>query len=374
MYISTIVPLYKGKKYINQIISQLEECQKQLPDGVNLELIFSNDDPQEVVELSSIQTNLDVVVLNTDVNCGIHGARVKGLKNAKGQYVLFLDQDDRIASNYFQSQLTKLGMADAIVCACIHDKRLCYNEFKPIKSVVLKDKMIGEQNYIVSPGQVLIRKDAIPEAWTKYVLKTNGADDWFLWILLFSQNKKIEINEEVLYEHVLEQNNASSNTWRMYNSIIEILQIVTKNNLLPQPEIEMLQHAIHNILRMYLNDLDKMKKQFQICNRWLEKIYEKQELWDRLFNQGIHSVAIYGCNGIARNLKSAMEAQGFKVSYYIDRNANYLNEDKPVYSLKDKLNPVDLIIVALVQDEENIQSELSRIGFSRVLTISEIMN
>lgn len=374
MYISIIAPLYKGEKYIIQMVSQLEECQKQLTDEVKLELVLSNDDPREPIDLSNVQSDLDIVVLNSNVNSGIHGARVRGLQKSKGQYVLFLDQDDKIANNYFQSQLGILGTADAVVCGCIHEKRNFYNELRPIREVIKKEKIIGEYNHIVSPGQVLIRKGAIPEAWVKNILTVNGADDWFLWILLFSYNRKIVINEEVLFEHVVEQNNASFNTWRMYSSENEVLQIVKKNRLLPQREIMLLQNAITNMLHIYLKDLDKMKKQFYICNQWLEQIYEERGIGDLLEEQGIHNVAIYGCNDIARNLRKALEMQGLRVTYFIDKNAKYLDEERPVYTLKDKLQPVDLIIIALVQHETEIKSELKNITCKRVMTISEILN
>lgn len=374
MKISIIVPIYKGKKYIPKMILQLEECQKQLAKEVSLELILSNDDPEEAVDLSNIQTDLDVVVLNTDVNNGIHGARVKGLQQAQGRYVLFLDQDDKIANDYFKSQLDSLKEADAVVCGCIHENRIFYNEFRPMKSVIKKEKMIGEYNHIVSPGQVLIRKDAIPEAWEKNILTINGADDWFLWILLFSSNRKIVINEDVLFEHVVEQNNASFNTWRMYSSENEVLEIIKKNRLLPVNEIVLLQNAINNMLYLYLNDLDKMKKQLYICNQWITQIYNKHSVGEQLSEEGVHSIAIYGCNNIASNLSKALEAQGFEVLYFIDKNAKYIDEIKPVYSLQDKLKPVDMIIIALFQHEKEIRLELKNIGCTKVMTISEILS
>ena len=48
MLISTIIPLYYGKKYISKQIKQIEIAAKNL-DG-DLELIFVNDAPDEPID------------------------------------------------------------------------------------------------------------------------------------------------------------------------------------------------------------------------------------------------------------------------------------------------------------------------------------
>lgn len=52
----------------------------------------------------------------------IYGARVRGLENSSGKYVLFLDQDDQICPDYFLSQLQCIRDNDGVVCQVIHEK------------------------------------------------------------------------------------------------------------------------------------------------------------------------------------------------------------------------------------------------------------
>ena len=39
---------------------------------------------------------------------------------------------------------------------------------------------VGTQ--IISPGQCLIKKKAIPEFWKTNLVRVNGADDYYLWL------------------------------------------------------------------------------------------------------------------------------------------------------------------------------------------------
>ena len=49
---------------------------------------------------------------------------------------------------------------------------------------------LKSHNIIKSPGQCLIKRQCIPVEWQRYIMKTNGADDLFLWILLLEKSYK----------------------------------------------------------------------------------------------------------------------------------------------------------------------------------------
>lgn len=50
MKLSVIVPVYQGKKYILNLIKMIEAAIDKLGDIVAVEMILSNDDPEDIIE------------------------------------------------------------------------------------------------------------------------------------------------------------------------------------------------------------------------------------------------------------------------------------------------------------------------------------
>ena len=93
VYISVIVPLYHGKKFVPVIIEKVKSMQQLLSEKINdsnVELVFINDYPDEKIVIP--ETNSIIIKLfSHSKNKGIHQARVTGLENCIGNFVLFLD-------------------------------------------------------------------------------------------------------------------------------------------------------------------------------------------------------------------------------------------------------------------------------------------
>ena len=89
--VSIIVPLYKGRKYVNSIISMVSENAKTMQSrgfSEKVELIFVNDYPKETIVISDHCTDLTTVILiSNEKNCGIHNSRVKGINHSSGEYI-----------------------------------------------------------------------------------------------------------------------------------------------------------------------------------------------------------------------------------------------------------------------------------------------
>ena len=67
---TVITPLYHGKKYIPAIISRLLACACASPE-IEIELVLSNDSPEEFLEENLSSDSVTIKVLNTDKNRGI---------------------------------------------------------------------------------------------------------------------------------------------------------------------------------------------------------------------------------------------------------------------------------------------------------------
>jgi len=228
--ISVIVPLYKGKKYISDICQMIAENQKNAPE-FKLELLIVNDDPDMIVtKLDIPMDGLDIKIINHIERVGIHGSRLDGLNAACGTYVVFLDQDDKVADNYIKCQMQVMGDYDAVICnGHMTDREYdgpIYPKFGPIE--VCRDEWVYMvcDNRVISPGQVVIKKSAVPECWRKHVLKQNGVDDYFLWISMFENGARFQVNDSFLFTHTFNGKNLSNNYDQMQHAMEEFHQLL----------------------------------------------------------------------------------------------------------------------------------------------------
>lgn len=88
--ISIIVPVYNAEKFIRETIQSVLD-----QTYTNFELLLvddcSRDKSAEVIESFEDER---VILLRQEQNAGAYAARNRGLKEAKGRYIAFLDSDD----------------------------------------------------------------------------------------------------------------------------------------------------------------------------------------------------------------------------------------------------------------------------------------
>lgn len=371
--VSIIVPVFHGRKYIDSMIAQMEVCATACRGRCTLELLFVNDDPDEAIG-SLTSEKIKIRVMETNVNRGIHGARVYGLEQCTGDYVLFLDQDDRIVPSYFLSQVSHLGKADAVVCKLLHEGRQYYDTRMPFEKVISREHIVGTGNSIISPGQVLIRKSKIPEIWRSVKLKNNGADDWLLWLCMLGTDAVFALNTEILFEHVVEGGNESLNTFHMMASEEEVYGIASVRKIFPKEELDKLRRAVEMAKESHIRMLSKFQKMFFIYDQWFGLQERGKYIHEFLRKSGISSVAIYGDSYIGKRLYHSLRGNGIEVKYFIDQNAEYLEEEIPVYLPNNLLPQVDRIIICLAEQVDEIRGSLTALSGMRVCSISELIN
>lgn len=373
MKVSIIVPIYKGSSYIDSILEQINRCAIAAKQ-VQLELILYNDYPEENISIESGEFAFDVCVVNSEHNRGIHGARVEALKYSTGEYVVFLDQDDKIAPTYIQRQLQSIGQADAVVCRAIHDGRLFYTDSHRFEEVVSKDFMFKKWDPIVSPGQVLIKKASIPEMWKTNIMKVNGADDYFLWLLMTGMGKQFALNQEVLFEHVVEGNNTSANTNQMMDSEQEMIQILLKSRILSEEDEADLRAISQSLRRVHVAQLDNYRMAYYVMNLWFDLSLEGKKPSLFLEKNNIKKIAIYGAGDVGKSIFKLLKESQIEVVFYIDRNAKYIQDEVPVYTLESAPIYVDAIVVSLFREVEYIEQQLQEKFLCPIYSISELLD
>ena len=368
--ISIIVPIYYGEKYIPNIIRQAEDCRRYLDKEDYLELLLVNDAPDAPLSQNFESNDIHLIIINTDENIGIHGARVKGLKMCQGEYVLFLDQDDRICSEYFYSQCISIEENDASICKAIHAGEEYYAEEQVFKNIISKEFVLGHWNQIISPGQVLLRKSAVPDVWVENIMKYNGADDWLLWLCMISKGCRFSLNDDILYEHVSNGSNTSGDVVGMAQSEHEVIRIVQKKGLFQGNDLQLLMEGffLRNLVRA--REMRTLKKKFDVFDKWMRLREQGVNYSEHLKATGIHSVAIYGCGAAGKHLFSELKTS-ICVKGFIDRNAGELSAEIPIYTWRDTWPEVDGIIITLMEGEEKVEKEIKEKAGARVLVLKD---
>ena len=98
--VSVIIPVYNAAKHLNKSIESL--LQQSL---TNCEFIFISDGSTDnsMAIISEYQKNDNRIHLIHQENQGVSAARNKGIQLAKGEFIGFLDADDYIDSDFFQT-------------------------------------------------------------------------------------------------------------------------------------------------------------------------------------------------------------------------------------------------------------------------------
>lgn len=349
MKITVIVPLYHGKKYINNIVEQINKNAGNVEKEI--ELILYNDSPEEEIHTEEIpQNTYKVQLVQPGYNSGIHGARVNALGYASGEYVIFLDQDDRIADDYLAKQLNEIEgqKADVVICRAVENNKMYYTKTMVFEEVITKEFALNNFNAIISPGQAVIRKEAIPSIWKNNILKNNGADDYFLWLAMWAQNKKFALNQDILFEHVMTGRNTSDNVNQMMDSEAEMVHILLENRVFSGKDEKALLKLVEHLRRQHVAMLEKYQRALAFSREWDLCVCKKISPTSFFEKRNIKNIGIYGAGIYGRNIEIVLKTSGLiNVVCYIDKNAEYIHEEIPAYDMYNVPGKLDAVLLTL---------------------------
>ncbi len=357
--ISVVVPLYRGKQYISRMIDSIERNSNI--DGLETEVIFVNDNPQDFFQKADYPSCLKIKFLNHKQNKGIHQTKIDGFQMSEGRYILFLDQDDKITNDYFENQLQKIGKKSAVFCNGYRRQgELIYSAGR------MEERSFDLQEYLslgyplISLGQLLIRREAVPKGWIENPMKHNGWDDHLFWVCMLQEQCPVAYNDAYLYVHEETGGNASFNWTAMENSGTEFKDKVCGLGIFEEEDKKKFIETIEKRIRKY--------NKYMELDELIEKV-KPQDLQDYLYKNSIYKIAVYGIGVYGKKLCQMLDSQKLCIQYGIDQNAFNKNVAFPVYeSIREDI-PVDCIICATGFEDE----EMKRSMPGKALTFKEIL-
>jgi glycosyltransferase involved in cell wall biosynthesis len=147
-YISIIVPVFNVEEYLSRC---LETLINQTLREIEIIIIDdgSTDHSVEII-MHYAQNDLRIKVIKQE-NQGLSGARNSGLTIASGEYIGFVDSDDWVEKNMFETMYLVAKKDNSDICVCDYN-------------IVYEDKVIT--NYLkLSDGYLQIEEDNLEKYW-----------------------------------------------------------------------------------------------------------------------------------------------------------------------------------------------------------------
>lgn len=233
--ISVVIPAYNVENYITRTLNSLEEQNFR-----QFEIIIINDgstdNTLEVINSFSSRTDMDLKII-TQKNQGVSQARNAGLERSSGEYILFLDGDDHIDTDYLKIMHEKFAEKECDFLFCGYNKvyengeQLSkYNDkYKYItgvhsgKDVLLK--FLKEEIYLWI-GATMYRKRVIIDNNIKFSKNFKyGEDQEFFVKVLYNSENVICVDRNMAY-YVQRKNSVMQNTLNL-NSL-DVLAVYSK--------------------------------------------------------------------------------------------------------------------------------------------------
>lgn len=165
--ISVIVPVYNVEAYLHRCVQSIVKQTYR-----NLEILLVDDGStdrsgQICDELEKTDARLRVI---HQKNGGLSAARNRGIEEAHGAYIAFVDSDDSIDADMYRTMLVKLQEQNADMAVCGYSKRL-EEENRIVESGVGLAESVLQGNDMFD---LLFREDLsvwMPVAWNKLYRK-----------------------------------------------------------------------------------------------------------------------------------------------------------------------------------------------------------
>lgn len=222
--VSIIVPVYNVENYLKECLDSIEKQTYK-----NIEVILVNDgsvDNSAIICDYYCTKNSNFKVIHK-INEGVSVARNIGLKNAIGDYCIFIDSDDYIESDMIEHMVNKavIDSADIVLCDICLVNTNFYKEnlkFRYQKYLEELDKTVNKQSfldmlrkyplqpYFGAPYNKLIRRKLLVDNNIIYEAFNNFAEDTCFNYKIYSVTDKITTVAKVLYYHRVDSGNSLS--------------------------------------------------------------------------------------------------------------------------------------------------------------------
>ena len=260
--ISIIIPAYNAEKYINECIdSILKNSNESL---YQIEIIIINDGSTDhtLEKLEKYKKN-NFIHTYTTKNQGVSAARNYGIKLAKGDWITFIDADDKVTEGFVDQNINELNNS-ALLKTTISTNN--YNNQIKDKTTISIQHLLSKLTYGEMPAFIFsyfFKKDIVKQI---HFNKNIHFMEDSLFLIEYLNKTKEKYNVETNLASYLYNNNQCSASNNSKNII---------RNILDAEQVFLLRFKDQNIdrrraqaykLKIYENQISKIDNQTDFIN------------------------------------------------------------------------------------------------------------
>lgn len=233
MKYSVIIPVYNCEKTIENTVNSV------LESGISdFEIIIVNDGSKDNTEkiCDELSKKHNEIICIHNKNEGVSSARNRGIDEAKGEYILFMDSDDTIDKNNLKEPCQKIieYNPDMLIFGLSFD-------YLSGEKIYRRDEMVYPEEGFFSPEQWskifldLFHYNALSPVWNKFykteIIKSNRIlfdksvflmEDFLFVLDYMKKTEKIYLYNKVIYRYYQPENDT-----RAYTRVARVSDINT---------------------------------------------------------------------------------------------------------------------------------------------------
>ena len=296
--VSVIIPVYNGEKTLPYLLQDLE-----MQSFPNSEFILINDGSTDkskiLIEEFIHKTDDSRFVLLDQANSGVSIARNEGIKNSRGQYIMFADADDRLDKNFVKGYVEKIikNKTDMEVFSLNKiDDTATFNITEKVDYSELSKKEISYSTFFGYLADGLIHGYVVSFITKRYLWdqikfdeKIAYREDEFAYcqMLIKNPNMKIHFNPESYYYYFLHDSSATNRVQpkdvlqsiKISDLIIQQAEAVRRINI-PTKRLNQLKSNFYWKM-LVVSILKKDKLAFKIARKGYLEYYPKTNFYQK---------------------------------------------------------------------------------------------
>ena len=260
--ISIIIPAYNAEKYINECIDSILKNSKESLNQTEIIVINDGSTDRTLKKLEKYKEN-NIIHVYTTKNQGVSAARNYGIKLAKGDWITFIDADDKVTEGFVNQNINELNNS-ALLKTTISTNN--YNNQIKDKTTISIQHLLSKLTYGEMPAFIFsyfFKKDIVKQI---HFNKNIHFMEDSLFLIEYLNKTKEKYNVETNLASYLYNNNQCSASNNSKNII---------RNILDAEQVFLLRFKDQNIdrrraqaykLKIYENQISKIDNQTDFIN------------------------------------------------------------------------------------------------------------